>query len=189
MKNKTSFASIVIFLLVVFFLVNDYVEEYLIYDVNAVNNFQFWRFFSANFLHTNLYHMLLNLSAFILIYYLYENNFSFELYIFLFISLCFSITISIYFFSKEIIYYVGLSGVLHGLLIYSLYLERTKVSYFMIILVYGKVLYEQIIGSNREIEILIDAKVAVDAHFYGVLIATFLYLINYKILRKEKYFS
>lgn len=184
--KKNNIFFIIVLLLTSFYILDTSIYKYLAYNLYSIEKLQLWRLFTANFLHTNFYHFILNTFAFTFIFFLFKNNFSFKFYIFLFIFLCFTISTCIYFFSKDIINYVGLSGVLHGLLIYGLYLEKkSKVNYLMIFIIWFKVIYEQIFGASKQIEELIKAQVAIDAHFYGVVLATFIYFISIGYIKSK----
>ncbi|MDU0355165.1 rhombosortase [Paraglaciecola aquimarina] len=73
-------------------------------------------------------------------------------------------------FAPELVWYVGLSGVLHGLFIVGAYKDIINHMYsgwLLLIAVWIKVLYEQFSGQNQQVASLIDANVAIDAHLFG----------------------
>lgn len=147
-----------------------HLSAYLNYDRVDVDHFQLWRLISANFLHTNIYHLLLNTASLSLMWYLFGKNITSNTLFLLFICCSFAVTIGIHFFSHHIDKYVGLSGVLHGIFIFLLYKEIKKhstLAYVLLFIVILKISYEQFFGANADMARLIDAKVAIDAHLYG----------------------
>jgi len=76
-------------------------------------------------------------------------------------------------------WYVGLSGVLHGLFIIGAYFDiqnRFKTGWLMLIGVWLKVLHEQIYGASESVAKLISANVAIDAHLFGTITGSLIIL-------------
>ncbi|GAB5379032.1 MAG: hypothetical protein Alis3KO_00330 [Aliiglaciecola sp.] len=89
---------------------------------------------------------------------------------FLYFSL--AVTLGMAFLSNNFAWYVGLSGVLHGTFIVGAYQDirhRIKFGWWLMLGVWIKIIYEQVIGADENLQSLIEAQVAVDAHLYGAI--------------------
>jgi rhomboid family GlyGly-CTERM serine protease len=90
-------------------------------------------------------------------------------------------------------WYVGLSGVLHGLFVIGAYFDirqKLKTGWVMLLGVWVKVIYEQIFGASADVAKLIEANVAVDAHLFGTItgciIIMYYLLLNNTQLAQQK---
>ncbi|TKB45726.1 rhombosortase [Thalassotalea mangrovi] len=156
------------------------ISDSLIYDRNAINAGQYWRLLTGHFDHTNLNHMLLNIAGLTMLWALHGDHYRHGIFITVFLVSALACSIGIYLFDPQMLRYVGLSGVLHGIFVFGAIADiRTgdKTGYLLLLGVSGKILYEQTVGASSEMEEMIGANVAVDAHLYGALggvIAAFL---------------
>nr|WP_232362620.1 rhombosortase [Salinimonas chungwhensis] len=144
----------------------------LAYDRYALQGWETWRVITGNFVHTNGYHLLLNLAGLALLWLLYAEHFSVTVFLKVFIWCSLGTTLGIYWFSPQLIWYAGLSGALHGVFVWgaSKDIIRGILSGWLLLAgVIGKIIYEQLYGSSTGVAELIDASVAVDAHLYGAL--------------------
>ena len=157
-----------------FFLLTPVSYELLAYERDLVTQQQWWRLISGNFLHTNFNHLLLNSAGVILLWALHGQYFTAKSYLLYVCLLCIATTLGIYSFAPQLLWYVGLSGALHGLFILGAYFDITeglKSGWLLMIAVLAKVIHEQVYGASDEIATLIHAKVAIDAHLFGSLAA------------------
>jgi len=133
---------------------------------------QFWRFITGHLLHLGWIHLLFNLAGLALITALFFPEWSASSFSSAFISSAILMNICLYVFSPELIWYVGLSGILHGLIaagaIYS-YQVQPKFALLILIGCAIKIGWEQFTGSSVGTEKLIGGKVAFDAHMFGYL--------------------
>ncbi|MEP1551106.1 rhombosortase [Paraglaciecola sp.] len=142
------------------------------YEYEEISRGDWWRLISGHFLHTNTNHMLLNLFGIALLWALHGHYTTTSRYLALFIFLCLSTSISLYMFAPQLKWYVGLSGVLHGLFVVGAYYDikhHFKTGWVMLVGIAVKVLNEQMYGASGEVAKLIDANVAIDAHLFGSL--------------------
>lgn len=142
------------------------------YNRELIINGQFWRVISGNFNHTNIYHLILNISALAVISGLHYRYYSGTAYLSLILLLSAGVGIGIFWLSPSTGLYVGLSGVLHGLIIVGAVIDVTQRYYSGYILILGtiiKVINEQMFNSPIEISQLIEAKVLTEAHLYGLV--------------------
>jgi rhomboid family GlyGly-CTERM serine protease len=82
------------------------------------------------------------------------------------------IGLGLYWFHPELIWYVGLSGVLHGLFIYGAIREIRFYpfsGYVLVLLLVGKLFWEFMNGPLPGSEEMTGGNVVVDAHLYGAM--------------------
>ncbi len=142
------------------------------YDRAAIGAGEWWRWVSGHFLHLSWVHLALNLAGLLLIVTLFWRYWSVRRLIIIFLFSLLAVDIGLWWFSPEVDWYVGLSGILHGLLIagalFALHHERTF-SIVIMILVIGKLAWEQITRSSPGMAELIGGNVLLDAHLYGFI--------------------
>ena len=158
------------------------------YNRELIINGEYWRLISGNFNHTNIYHLLLNLGALAVIGGLHYRYYSSGAYTSLILLLSTGVGVGILWLSPSTQLYVGLSGILHGMIIVGAILDITKHYYSGYILIIGtiiKVINEQLFNSPIEMSQLIDAKVLTEAHLYG-LVTGLIIAPLYVYLNKKK---
>jgi rhomboid family GlyGly-CTERM serine protease len=150
------------------------IDQYFSYQYDAIAHGQVWRLITGNFLHTNLWHLLMNLAGLWVIIFLHEVHYkqhSGKLML-LFFSLCLLEGMGLYMFYPSLKAYVGLSGLLHGLFVFGAVMDICRgyrSGYLLLLGVIIKVGYEQIFGASDSITQLINARVATESHFVGLV--------------------
>lgn len=147
-------------------------REYLKYDRPSIEAGQYWRLLSGHFAHLSNSHTLLNLAGLVVSWLLVGRNYSSRQWlIVLLISLC-TISAGFWFIDTSLLWYVGLSGALHGLMIAGavggLKTLPTE-SVVICVLVASKLTYEQLIGPLPGSESTSGGSVVVNAHLYGTI--------------------
>lgn len=163
------------------FLLEPFSHQWFVYDRTLIEQFEIWRFLSANFLHTNLNHLLLNVAGIALLWGLHGQYYNGFGYLSLIVFCSLVCTLLLFFFVNNLQWYVGLSGTLHGLFVFGAYLDiRHKMAsgWLLLIGVWIKIGYEQWQGPSDQIANLIDAQVAVDAHFFGAIAGLVIVIIS-----------
>jgi rhomboid family GlyGly-CTERM serine protease len=166
-------------------------SDLLAYDRHQLIDFQWWRLITGHFLHTNSTHLLLNTLGLTLLWALHGHYYPMPRYLIIFLLLCLGTSGSLYLFAPQMQWYVGLSGVLHGLFVIGAYFDiqnKLKSGWLMLIGVWLKVLHEQIYGASKDIAQLIAANVAIDAHLFGTITGSIIilyYFIANIIQRKQ----
>jgi rhomboid family GlyGly-CTERM serine protease len=145
---------------------------------------EYWRWLTANFVHFGWAHSLVNISG--LLFFTWASFYSVSALrfasLFIFCALAVGIGMSL---SNEILYYAGLSGVLHGLVIAGSFYMKDHALWkrgVLLAITLFKVAHEQLAGYQfNELASLLPVVVAIDAHLIGV-IAAFIFIILDKIL-------
>ena len=146
--------------------------ELLAFDRYAIDSYETWRLATSSLVHTNGFHLLLNLGGLLLLWALHGELYRGIFFTKLFLWCAIGTAIGIYFFSPNMIWYAGMSGALHGLFFWGACkdIARGLKSGWLLLLGVGiKIGYEQVEGSSESLASLIDASVAVDAHLYGAV--------------------
>jgi len=148
------------------------------FDRQAILAGEWWRLWSGHLLHTNSWHLLMNLAGLVVITLLHGNYYQRWQFLFLLLSGLLLISLALLFWSPAISFYVGLSGWLHTLLVYGACedIRRNWSSGWLILAgVAAKVTWEQWHGASSDLVTLIEADVAIDAHLYGAICGLILF--------------
>lgn len=152
-------------------------REWLRYDRGAIIDGEYWRMLSGHFVHLGASHYLLNVAGLLLIWYLIGTAFSLTHWLLIAAGTIAGVDLGFWFFSPGLIWYVGLSGLLHGLLaagILATLRSQTKEASVLAVLLVGKLVYEQFVGPLPGSEGSTGGTVIVDAHLYGAISAAIL---------------
>ena len=151
-------------------------NQYLSYDRHAISAFEWWRFLSANFVHLNFNHGLMNMAALILIFVMFPEI-RMKLWLFLVFLASFSVTLGIWIFDPTVVNYVGFSGVIYGMWVFGAILtlrSQAWLSVAVIMLIVGAVIQQQ--SNSFDITYLrawIGGNVIVNSHLYGLICGVF----------------
>ena len=172
-QTKYSLAPVlIIFVSIILALTEPMSSDLFAYDRSQLNDFQWWRLITGHFLHTNTTHLLLNTLGLVLLWALHGHYYKTLRYLMQFFALCLGTAIGLYLFAQQMQWYVGLSGVLHGVFIIGAYFDirqKFKTGWIMLTGVWLKVVHEQIFGASESVAQLIAANVAIDAHLFGTI--------------------
>lgn len=160
------------FVSIIAFVFEPMSSAYFILERSWWSQGHYYQLVTGHFLHTNFIHMLFNLLGLALLWALHGDDYDTFPYLIKFIVVCILISICMYVFSPDIVWYVGLSGAIHGVFAWGCVkdLENKRVSGWLLIIGLAiKVGNEQINGAGTFMPELIDASVAVDSHLYGAL--------------------
>ena len=134
----------------------------------AIIDGQWWRILSGNFTHTNLAHLAMNLAGLWVICFIFKP--SVKTLVFSLFML--SALIGIINFTTDMVSYVGLSAVLHGLFATFAIMEALqgrRSSWLLVGGVLAKVIWENTVGASTSTTELIQATVAVESHLIGAV--------------------
>jgi len=188
-QTKYSLAPLCIIIVsIILALTEPMSSDWFAYDRHQLIDFQWWRLITGHFLHTNSTHLLLNTAGLTLLWALHGQYYQTPRYLIIFFLLCLGTSGGLYLFAPQMQWYVGLSGVLHGLFVIGAYFDiknKLKSGWLMLIGVWLKVLHEQIYGASEDVAQLIAANVAIDAHLFGTITGCII-ILYYFILDKTQ---
>jgi rhomboid family GlyGly-CTERM serine protease len=169
--------------IVVFALAEPVSSHWLMFDRDAINNGQVWRLFSAHFVHLSMPHLLGNAMGVALLAYIAGRSLNNLVGISLLIWCVLVVGVGLYGYADYLQRYVGLSGVLHGLLLVAPFISpfysRRMAMCFLLVIV-SKVIWEQSsFYDDMAMAGLIGGRVEANAHMLGVLAGLFFLIIYY----------
>ncbi len=149
-----------------------YVTEYLDFTRQGIAQHQWWRLLSAHFLHTNTYHLAVNLAGLFLLWLLHGEYYRARNYSAVFVITSLFVSILVWLASPHLNAYVGLSGVLHGVFAWGIiqdFKHKRVSAYLLLAGLIIKLIDERFFSTNDFMANLIGASVAIDAHLYGAI--------------------
>ncbi len=146
-------------------------QQTLRYQNDLFSEAQLWRLLSGHLLHLGWNHLLMNLLGLILIVVIFIER---PLAHWWLDSLICALGVSagLYLFTPETYWYVGLSGLLHGLLAAAIVdnLQQQPRRYSLLLAALaGKLIWEQMVGPVPLSDSPIQGAIIVDAHLYGAI--------------------
>jgi rhomboid family GlyGly-CTERM serine protease len=160
-------------------LLGDSARQRLRFDRSALEAGQWWRVFTAHVVHLGATHTLMNLAGFGLVVVLFRHDLRIREWIGGGLAAAAAIGIGLYTLSPETVWYVGLSGVLHGwFALGALRVTETQRGFGLLLVgaIIVKLAYEQARGANPATLALHIGPVVVDAHLYGAIGAAAFYI-------------
>ncbi len=160
------------------------VQLWLRFDRNAILSGEVWRIFTGHLAHLSWPHLAMNLLGLALVWGLFDRHLPTKRWFHVMLFGGFGISLLLLVVDSHLLYYVGLSGVLHAMFIVGcLYDLRTGRwdSKLLLILIITKLLWEQWYGPLPGSEKTAGGSVVVDAHLFGALMG----LITYIIFRRS----
>jgi rhomboid family GlyGly-CTERM serine protease len=164
------------------------VRQWARYDPAAVGAGQWWRLITAHAVHLGWGHLSMNLAALILIGLLLEDVLEPLEWLTATIVSALAIDAGLYFFEPGVEWYVGLSGVLHGLATYgalSLIRRRSSVGAGLAIGLLAKLVWERWWGPLPFTAAHTGGPVVAAAHLYGAAGGTVAYAVAALIRRRR----
>lgn len=133
---------------------------------------QWWRVLSGHFVHLGWRHTLMNMTAWLLIWFIFRDALSDRLWSTAILLCSLGVSTGLFFLNPDLRWYVGFSGTLHGLFVLGalihvhagLVLER-----WLLALLGVKLAWEQWQGAMPGSEQFAGGNVIVDAHLYGAI--------------------
>lgn len=147
--------------------------DLLEYAREGIQHGELWRLFSGHLVHLTWTHLWMNIAGLILIWLLFRQLFSATIWIVVTLINALAVSVGLLLLNPDVLWYVGLSGVLHGMFCIGL-IASIRLGYRMEIILLigfaGKLAWEQIAGPTPGSEQLAGGKVLVDAHLYGAIV-------------------
>lgn len=184
--NKTFFVSCV---LLIACYPNELILNFLRLNLNVgAQEFfsQPWRLITGHIVHSSWTHLFLNLLNFLLLRLVFYEWLSVRVFISVILVCALVISLGLWWIG-DLAFYVGFSGIIHGLLVYLLLNYRSKhpILFSMILVfVFGKIIYEQLYGASPDLVAVIGVNVATDSHALGVLASLSYFTLKRKFQTK-----
>lgn len=154
-------------------LAGEVLAESLRYQRESILGGGFWRLLSGHLVHLGWAHLWLNLAGLGLIWLLAGDAFTDTGWWLLIVFCALFIGFGLLLLNPQLQWYVGLSGILHGLLVAGLLAQLSTAgggSVLLLLIVLAlKLAWEQLFGSLPGSESGIGGNVVVDAHLYGAI--------------------
>ncbi len=147
-------------------------DQSLRFDRDAISTGQFWLLLTGNFVHLGNNHLFMNLAGFALVVALVWQRFHWWEWVLITLFSSLVVGIGLYLLDKHIFWYVGFSGTLHGLIIAGCIADLRhypKSAAVLLVLIIGKLVWEQVAGALPGSESVAGGSVVVNAHFYGAI--------------------
>lgn len=178
------FFSIVLILL-------QFVQEDLVFERNDITQGELWRVWSGNLVHSNYYHLALNLTGFWLFIFIFKDFINSTQFFIILVLLISGVGWGLYYFSPALVWYAGLSGALYGLFIvgacYALIQKDFITSLSIFIVLPSKIIWDHLHQTGQTNADLIGVPVSTASHLYGIgtaFIISIILLTQYLISQK-----
>ena len=162
-----------IILMLVLGLLEPWSSRWLEFDRSLINQGQWWRLFTASWVHLSDNHLLGNTAGMALFAYIAGPSLNNRLGIFL-LAWCISVVgVGLYLYAGYLQRYVGMSGALHGLLLVAPFLSpyySRRMAWLFLLVIVGKCLWEQSPFYN-DMALLdyIGGRVETNSHLLGAI--------------------
>ena len=158
------------------------------FDRAGLASAELWRLVSAHLVHLGWGHTLLNIGGLAaLTYVLPIERLSVSWWLGVLLMSAAAIDIGLYVWHPQLAWYVGLSGVLHGLwaagAVVLIVTGERLIGAILILVLLAKVIREQISGASELTAALSGGEVVAAAHAYGML-GGFVFVAAWLLLRK-----
>jgi rhomboid family GlyGly-CTERM serine protease len=168
------------------------VREALRYDREALEAGQYWRLLSGNIVHLGWWHLFLNEMGLLVLVLLCPEPLDWRVWLRRLVLVGLGMSAGLYFFVPDTAWYVGMSGVIHGLFVLGLgrqvVTQRDLIAAGCLAYLIGKIAWEMVAGVPVSDEAAIGGKVLVESHLYGSLSAL-IYGLIFGAFRRPETFS
>ena len=158
------------------------------YDHGAIAGGQWWRLLTGNFVHLGWWHLFLNEMGLAVLVLLCPEKLSWAVWVRRLVLLSLGMSAGLYFLT-DTAWYVGMSGVIHGLFVLGLVPQIRKkdlIAAGCLLYLMGKIGWEMWAGVPVSDETAIGGKVLVESHLYGSLSAVVYGLISGAFWRENR---
>lgn len=163
--------ALVLLTLVIALAGPDY-NQLLRYEYRAISDGEIWRVITGQLAHLSDTHLLLNLMSLALIWGLFWRTYTPLGWLGLFFMSALATGCGLYFINPEIGWYVGLSGLLHGMFIGGAIGQIRQGNYregILLAVVVIKLIWEQFYGAMPGSADMAGGEVIVESHLYGAI--------------------
>lgn len=172
------FPALILLAAVILLSIDSHDQRLFRYDRSGVFGEDYWRLITGHFTHLGWSHLVLNMSVMLVFWQLYHRVFPPLIWATLTLLCALGISLAYVFLEPDLEWYVGFSGVLHGLFMAVVitlllnYLKWKQIRFpwealFLFAAILGKIIFEQTIGSLSFTTKASGGDVFVNAHLYG----------------------
>lgn len=184
--NFAALPLVLITICTLLMLGDDPLTAALRYERAAIFQGEIWRLLSGNFVHLGWPHLGMNLAGMILIWLLFGRLLPLRQWLVVLLVSALGVGLGLLLFNPAIEWYVGLSGLLHGLFIVGIAASLSKdrhAEWLLLLFLVGKLIWEQVYGALPGSSDTAGGAVIVDAHLYGAISGLLLAVIAYGFRR------
>lgn len=170
-SGQPTFIAIGILIVALWLGGNDWVAA-LEYHREKIATGEFWRLLTGHLVHTNTWHMLLNLSSLLFIGLLFGTLLSAKIWVGAFIFCSLAVSAAYWYITPQFIIYVGLSAALYGVIIIGAlqdFKDNKLIAGALLVIVTGRVIWQQFDGASESLADMVDSRVAIESHLYGII--------------------
>lgn len=141
------------------------------YERAAIGSGEVWRIFTGHFAHLDWNHLLINLGGLALIWLLFGHRLAITQWLIVIFTTMIMISAALWFFHPALTWYVGLSGLLHGMFVAGALggiFAGYRAEWLLLALVVAKLGWEQYAGALPG-EVIESGFIVVHAHLYGAV--------------------
>ena len=140
---------------------------------SAVQQGEWWRIITGQFVHLGTNHTILNITGYFLICFAFRKEMSPTKEAITLVLAATGTGLGVYWYNPELGSYVGMSGALYGLIVSNVITNFRKTPFLSALFTFfliSKFTWEQSGGTtDSNIENFIGGKVAIDSHLFGAL--------------------
>ncbi len=151
------------------------------FDRDLIQQGQVWLLFSGHIVHLSWSHWLLNMAGLAIVAIFFSKHASVKQWLLVILLSAGVISVGLWWWLTDIRYYVGLSGVLHGLFLYGALREirfYPASGYVLTTVLIAKLLWEFFYGALPGSEELAGGRVLTEAHLLGAVGGMLLWLVE-----------
>jgi len=172
--NITDFVlpAVVLLISIVLGLFGDAGRSALRYERFAIQDGEAWRLLSGHFVHLGWSHTAMNGIGLLLVWALVHGSFSIGRWLAVVLLVIAGIDLGFWILQPHLVWYVGMSGLLHGLLTAGAVdgMRKRQLEFWVLsALLAGKLVYEQVLGPLPGSASTAGGNVIVAAHLYGAI--------------------
>lgn len=159
------------------------------YDRALILQGQYWRLISCHFVHSGWKHLILNLAGAMLVFSLFYQHQPFRYGLMAMVFCSIGTSISLLIFSPQVDWYVGFSGVLHGLLVAAIVaqlVQGNSLYVWGLLLVVTKLCLDGFSASSELTGPFIGAMIIREAHVSGAVSGGLAGLIVFRLCLPDR---
>ncbi len=159
-------------MMVAVFLSGAGVADALMYHRPSVLGGEWWRLLTGHWVHRSGYHLALNLAGLVLVWHLFGEFLQGRHWLVLTFLVALGQSVSLMFVYPDILWFEGLSGLLHGLLAAGAVIAFSRapvVSGLVLAVLAFKLAAEAWFGGSAQMEALLGQPILIESHWCGAI--------------------